>query len=186
MTDLPHTNLCQRWTIIWSRKSYDTKLLCLFWSLSHGHDIVFPLSVLLHTFYTTMCTSWEFSDKNDSLPQDDNTQQQTQPWVSAPPSTSNQPPFASNLPEYRCVSHPQQEGINDRLAYFLSEFKTIFSFHLFRIKWLCSTVFSSDITNFVVGLYYPVDTVDLNRAVIKAKEYIKATEEEKNKTGIFT
>ena len=37
-----------------------------------------------------------------------------------------------------------------------------------------------------MGLNYPVDTIDLNRAVIKAKEYSKATEEKKKKTGIFT
>ena len=64
MTDLLHTNLCQRWTLIWLRNSYDTQLLCLFRLLSIGHDWVFTFSVGVHTFSTKMFTSWELFDNN--------------------------------------------------------------------------------------------------------------------------
>ena len=63
MTDLAHTNLYQWRVLLWSRNSYVMKLLCLCWSLIHRHDWVFPFSVWLHTFSTTMCISWEYVDK---------------------------------------------------------------------------------------------------------------------------
>ena len=66
MTDLAHTNLCQRRMLIRSISSYDTQLLCLCGSLSHGHDWVFTFSIGLHKFSTTMCTSWEFFDKKQT------------------------------------------------------------------------------------------------------------------------
>ena len=66
MTDVAHTYLCQPQTLILSRNSYDTQLLCLCQSLSHGNDWVFPFSVGLHTLFTTMCTSWEFFDKKQT------------------------------------------------------------------------------------------------------------------------
>ena len=66
MTDVAHTYLCQPQTLILSRNSYDTQLLCLCRSLSHGNDWVFPFSVGLHTLFTTMCTSWEFFDKKQT------------------------------------------------------------------------------------------------------------------------
>ena len=74
---------------------------------------------------------------------------------------------------------------HDRLAYVLSEFKKICSFHRFRRKWLYSTVFSIATTNHFEGLHDTVDIVDLNKVVLKVKEYRKSIEEEKNKTGIF-
>ena len=63
MTDIAHANLCELRTLIWSRNSYDTQLLCLCRSLSHGHDWVFPFSVGLHTLSTMMCISCDFVDK---------------------------------------------------------------------------------------------------------------------------
>ena len=62
-----HTNLCQWRTLIWSRNSYDTQLLCLCQLLSHGHDWVFPFYLVPHKCSNTMCTRWEFFHKKTKI-----------------------------------------------------------------------------------------------------------------------
>ena len=166
----------QRRTLIWSRNSYDTQLLCLCRSLSHGHDWVFPFSAGLHTFSTTMCTSWICWQKtilrHKMTTHDSKRNRRSQP----PPPPAINPPLPATYQNTGVFPFCNKKGENDRLAYVLSAFKTICSFHQFRRKWLCSIVFSSTITYNFEGIHDTVDTVDQNRVVIIAKEYRKFIE----------